>query len=361
MSETESVPSAVEHERTAIHPEETLEDWLHQNPELLLDEQIMVISRQARLETGVADLIGLDCWGNVVIFEVKIGRSGSGSASEETILSQPQNYAQSLSHFDYDDLNDLYDEYTERVNSGEWDVDGSTVGAGTLQSDFEAVFGESLDEDQFGSTERMVVIAEEITRRTERNIRYLLGEGLDFQCVEIQAFHSPDGHNTMIASSIVVDYPLGRVRPEGRPSPTYPVLVDDILERAFPRFQSVTNAASVSELFPDGIDSREPELVSQNEAHPKSVTYRLAPKPDEGSVVIAIDVESNQAGISELQKMETSFEEYELEITGNSTYRVITRKWDIESAESLNEALQDEIAEAYAAMVRVGHRALAAN
>lgn len=361
MIETESVPSGVEYEQTAIHPEETLEDWLHQNPELLLDEQILVISRQARLKTGVADLIGLDCWGNVVIFEVKIGRSGSGSASEETILSQPQNYAQSLSHFNYADLNDLYQEYTERVNSGEWAVDESTVGGGTLQSDFEAAFGETLDEDQFGSTERMVVIAEEITRRTERNVRYLLGEGLNFQCAEIQAFHSADGHNMMVASSIIVDYPPGRVRPEDRPSPTYPVLVNDILERAFPRFQSVTNAASVRELFPDGIDTREPELVSQNDDHPNSITYRLAPKPDEGSVVIAIDAHRDYTGISELQEMQTEFKEHELEVTGNQTYRVVTRNWDIDDAESLDDALLDDIAEAYAAMVRMGHRAFTAN
>ncbi|MFC6975106.1 hypothetical protein ACFQL1_11230 [Halomicroarcula sp. GCM10025709] len=359
MSETESVPDAAEYEQTSIHPEETLEDWLHQNPELLLNEQILVISRQARLETGVADLIGLDCWGNVVIFEVKIGRSGSGSASEETILSQPQNYAQSLSHFGYDDLNELYQEYVERVNSGEWDVDGSNVVGGTLQSDFEAVFGETLDEDQFGSTERMVVIAEEITRRTEMNVRYLLDEGLDFQCVELQAFHSAEGHNRIVASSTIVDYPPGRVRPKDRPSPTYPVLTNDILERAFPRFQSVTNAASVSDLFPDGIDDREPELVSQNENHPTSITYRLAPKPDDGTVVIAIDVQG-ETGISELQGMQTEFEAHGLEITGNQTYRVVTRKWNIDDAESLDDALLDDIADAYAAMVRMGHEAFTA-
>jgi len=363
MSETESVPDTVAYNQLAVNLEKTLEDWLHQNPDLLLDEQIFLISRQARLETGVADLIGLDCWGNVVIFEVKIGRSGSGSASEETILSQPQNYAQALSSYGYDELNKLYQDYWTQLDRGEWNVGEVSVGGGTLLTDFQTVFGDSIKEHQFNTKQRMVIIAEDITRRTEQNVRYLLDEGLNFQCAEIQAFSPPENHShgMMLASSTIVDYPLGRVRPKDRPSPTYPALVNDILDRAYPRFQSVTNAASISELFPGGVDEREPELISRNNEHPTSVRYRIAPKPDSGTVVIAIDVQGdNVDAVSKLQEMQTEFTENGLDVTGNQTYRVVTRKWELDGAESLDEALLDEIAEEYATLVRMGHEAYTA-
>jgi len=362
MSKTESVPDTVGYNQIAVNLEKTLEDWLHQNPELLLDEQIFLISRQARLETGVADLVGLDRWGNVVVFEVKIGRSGSGSASEETILSQPQNYAQALSSYGYDELNKLYQDYRTQLDRGEWNVGEASVGGGTLLTDFETVFGDSIKEYQFNTKQRMVIIAEDITRRTEQNVRYLLDEGLNFQCAEIQAFSPPENNSRgmMLASSTIVDYPLGRVRPKDRPSPTYPALVNDIIERAYPDFRSVTSAASVSELFPEGIDEREPRLVSQNAEHPTSIRYRLAPKPDNGTVVIAIDAQGDGVnGVSELQEMQARFEMEGLDVTGNQTYRVVTRKWAIEGADDLDENLRDEIADSFATLVRLGHKAFA--
>jgi len=351
-----------QYDRLAIEREEVLEDWLHRSPELLLEEQILIIGRQVRLETGVADLVGIDCFGNTCVFEVKIGRSGSGSASEETILSQPQNYAQSLSSYDYEGLNDLYQDHRARLTRGEWDVSEGSDRGGNLLTGFETAFGESLEPHQFNSIQRMVVVAEEITRRTEENARYLVDEGLNFQCLEIQAFRSPNGDDpgTLIASSTIVDYPQGRVRPKDRPSPTYPTLVNDILERAYPDFRSVTSAASISELFPEGIDVREPRLVSQNVDHPTSIRYRLAPKPDDGTVVIAIDAKGNSVdGVSELQRMRAEFEEQGLDVTGNQTYRVVTRKWKLDGADDLDEDLRDEIADAFATLVRLGHEAFA--
>jgi len=360
--ETENEVEVVARDRTAFESEEALEDQLHRSPELLLDEQVFLIGRQVRLDTGVADLVGLDRWGNVIVFEVKIGRSGSGSASEETILSQPQNYAQSLSSFDYEDLNKLYQEYHDRIERSEWDVSEALDRGDNLLTGHETAFGESLEECQFNTTQRMVVAAEEVTRRTEQNVRYLLSEGLNFQCSEVQAFRSSDteANSTILATHIAVSYPSGRVRPKDRPSPTYPALVNDILERAFPNFQAVTNATSVSELFPEGIDTREPQLVSQNENHPTSIRYRLAPKPDDGTVVIAIDAQGGSVdGISELQEMQAEFAEQGLDVTGNQTYRVVTRKWKIEGADNLDEDLRDEIADAFATLVRLGHEAFA--
>jgi hypothetical protein len=94
--------------------------------------------------------------------------------------------------------------------------------------------------------------------------------------------------------------------------------------------------------------------------HPTSIRYRLAPKPDDGTVVIAIDAKGNSVdGISELQRMRAEFEEQGLDVTGNQTYRVVTRKWQIEDSDDLDDDLRDEIADAFATLVRLGHEAFA--
>ena len=76
--------------------------------------------------------------------------------------------------------------------------------------------------------------------------------------------------------------------------------------------------------------------------------------------MIAIDAQGDSVdGISELQEMRAEFAEQGLDVTGNQTYRVVTRKWEIEGADDLDEDLRDEIAGAFATLVRLGHEAFA--
>jgi hypothetical protein len=76
--------------------------------------------------------------------------------------------------------------------------------------------------------------------------------------------------------------------------------------------------------------------------------------------VIAIDAKGNSVDVhTELQRMRAEFEEQGLDVTGNQTYRVVTRKWEIEGADDLDEDLRDEIADAFATLVRLGHEAFA--
>jgi hypothetical protein len=321
-------------ERKPIRPETALESILHANPALILDEQLLIIGRQVRLDSGVADLIGCDQFGNVVVCEVKIGRSGTGSASEETILSQPQNYASSLSKFDYDDLDELFRDYRTRLDDGEWDVDQAAARGGTVRSTYEATFGIELDEHEFNSEQRLVVVAEEITRLTAANVRYLLEQGLHFQCTEVKRFALPDegDERTVLACSVVVDYDIGRVQPARRPSLTYPELVATILERAFPEIQSTMNADSISDVLHGEIDSREHRLVSNNPSHPDSVVYRLGVKPDDGVVRIGIDIRGDDdTSVDRIQMNADMFTRHGFEVTGNETYRVVIVERDVDS------------------------------
>jgi hypothetical protein len=344
-----------------IRPEAALESILHANPQLIADEPLLIIGRQVRLDSGVADLLACDRHGNVVVVEVKIGRSGTGSASEETILSQPQTYAGSLSNFEFDDLSELFQEYASRLNGGEWEVERSYAAGGNLLQAMETVFGSAPEEHQFNTEQRLVVVAEEITQRTAANARYLLEQGLHFQATEVKRFTLPEEDATdrnLLTSSVIVDYSSRRVRPKRRLSPTHPELASEILERAFPELQSLVEADSVTELLPNGLDTREHRLISNNPAHPEDVVYRLDVKPDSNTVLIGIDVKGDDDRVHEqIAEQETRFSESGFTVSGNKTYRVVVADWNLDNPEDIHDVI-DEVADQYALLVQLGHDVL---
>jgi hypothetical protein len=348
--------------RDPIRPEAALESILHANPRLIVDEHLLIIGRQVRVDSGVADLIALDEYANIVVIEVKIGRSGTGSASEETILSQGQNYASDLSTFDYEALDELYQEYRSRLERGEWDDAQADAPGGSLRSVVETTFGKELAEHEFNTEQRLVVVAEEITRRTAANIRYLLEQGLHFQATEVQRFVSPtstDERGSILSSSLVVDYELSRVRPKQRGSPTYPELVAPIVERVFPSISSVVQAETVADVFSDGFDTRGPELHSQHPDHPDGVVYSLAVKPDHGEVTLTIDnLDDDPNIVEQIQSHRDVFTAEGFTVKGNTRYRLVEKQWSVEGVDEVRDQSAG-IGEQFAMLVRLGHSVLA--
>lgn len=343
-----------------IRPEAALESILHTNPELILDEPLLIIGRQARLDSGVADLVTIDQFGNVVVIEVKIGRSGTGSASEETILSQPQTYAADL-NTDYDALESLYQDYRTRLDDGEWEVAQANAPGGTLQSGFETMFGNELAEHEFNTEQRMVVVAEEITERTAANARFLLEQGLHFQCAEVQLYSPPGDSQTehsIVASSLVVDYDLNRVRPKDRPSPTYPDLVAELVQPVFPELRGIVQAEVPNDVFPDGFDTRGPALESRHPEHPDGVIYYISPEPDNDRVTIGIHNMNELPEVGEkLHAATDAFEQAGLTVKDNSRYNVVWKRWSVETVSDVRD-LQPEITKHYKRMVQLGHEVL---
>ena len=246
LDDGQATPRTVKLNQEAVDTEQQLESWLHANPEVILNEPLMIFGRQSKLDTGFSDLLALDQWGNVVVVELKKGKSGSGSASEETILSQPQNYAQALSNYDYEDLAGLYREYKINVRDNNWGVDETAVIEDSLKQAHDTVFANELNESAFNAYQRMVILAEEITSRTENNSRYLLEQGLAVQCVAIQWFQFPEGaevNHSLLASSTVVDYPLSKIRPEDS-DPDYSDLLTAVRDRAYPQVKDTLDLES---------------------------------------------------------------------------------------------------------------------
>ncbi|MFC7323580.1 hypothetical protein ACFQMF_03175 [Halorubrum rutilum] len=277
-------PRTLELDREAVETEWQLESWLHANPEVILNEPLLIFGRQYSLSTGLPDLLALDQWGNVVVVELKKGQSGSGSASEETILSQPQNYASDLSNYEYADLEDIYREYKANVRD-EWEVSESAVVEDTLKEAHETALGGDVEESEFNTHQRMVILAEEITSRTENNARYLLEQGLAVQCVAVQRFETDDEREFLVAST-VVDYPLSRVQPEDS-KVDYSHLIRNVRDRVFAEVSDVTRHERPGDM--SGAASRRLGFHSQHPEHPDSVLYRFTPRMvEQGRATVSI-------------------------------------------------------------------------
>ncbi|WP_312909951.1 hypothetical protein [Natronosalvus caseinilyticus] len=270
-------------DRHTVDAEYILESWLHANPEVILDEPLLIFGRQYRLSTGLPDLLALDQWGNVVVIELKKGKSGSGSASEETILSQPQNYAQSLSRYKYSDLEEIYDEYKANVRTGEWNVGDAAVVEETLADAHKVALG-GANRSSMNTHQRMVILAEDITSRTETNARYLLEQGLYVQCVEAQCFDFPnEGERTspdsVLVGSTVVDYPLSRIQPDDG-SVDYSAFIRAVRDRTYDRVKDTLQVNHPDEIASDSA-SRVIQATSNHPEHPDSVLYIFKPRPKE--------------------------------------------------------------------------------
>jgi hypothetical protein len=266
--------------REKFETEWELESILHVNPEIILNEPLLIFGRQYGLDTGIPDLLALDQWGNVVVVEIKRGRSGSGSASEGSILSQPQTYAGSLSSYKYDDLTEVYTEYKSNIRSGKWDVDEVEVGVDSLIEAHAEQFGTGIDQSAFNQHQRMVILSEEITGHTENNANHLVREGLPVQCVEVQWFEFPDGSsgdegNSLLVSSTVVDYPKSRIQPEDN-TVDYSDLLAKVRDQVYPDVAEMARFESPTDMHRSG--SRKLEFASRHPDHPNTVRYRFIPR-----------------------------------------------------------------------------------
>lgn len=228
--ETPSAGSSYEHR--PARDEFQLESWLHQNADMLLGEQLLIISRQFSVETGKPDLLALDKYGNIVVFELKAGKSGSNSATEKSILGQPQSYSRAISSVEYAELDEAYREYRLEVKDGKWEGVQVPSHDEPLDSIFEQWFGRSISIEQFNTNQRMVIVAEQITWTTEQNVRHLVREGLPMQCVEIQRLVNSDTDSKgILAAETVVDYPLEHVKPEYESTEDFETLLVSVRER----------------------------------------------------------------------------------------------------------------------------------
>lgn len=163
-----------------------LEILLEKNPEYFFDNsKILIIGRQVttNLNTFI-DLLGVDQFGNTVVIELKRAKT-----PRET-LAQLIEYASFIDNLDYDQLNDIYQNY-----SGE---DASL-------EDYHQEYYKSEREEKlsWNKNSKLIIVASNITTEIKQTSMYLRKKGLDVYCLEFKYFANNSG-NKMISSDFVV-------------------------------------------------------------------------------------------------------------------------------------------------------------
>lgn len=191
----------IQAEAADIDVEEHLESWLENSPTVLLeDEPILWIGRQSSAATAETvlfpDLVGLDSAGNLVLVEVKRGRT------PRDVIAQVLEYATWAAGLTDQDLERLASAYWERKEEGR----------STLKGAFSEVFfaeDETARLPQFNQRQILFIVAGEIHPRVAQVARYLREQGgLDVRCVAFDVFRAASGEIVVSVDTAVGETPI---------------------------------------------------------------------------------------------------------------------------------------------------------
>jgi len=164
-----------------------LEKLLEINPEYYFDNaQILIIGRQVttNLNTFI-DLLGVDEAGNTVVIELKRDKT-----PRETI-AQLLEYASFVDNLDYDQLNQIYQNYS-----------GEEIGLENYHLEF---FKNGLIKSaiSWNKLSKLMIVAQDITPEIRQTSLYLRKKGIDVYCLEFKYFVNTSGQK-MISSDFIV-------------------------------------------------------------------------------------------------------------------------------------------------------------
>ena len=181
----------------AEHDEETLENWLEQNSNgILEDSGVLVIGRQVHTPLGgIIDLLGIDRHGDLVIIELKRDKT-----PRETI-AQALEYASFIEGLDYEGLEGICRSYTK---------DETLNLAGIHRDHFRL---ESDDAVTFNKDQRMAIVGQRITPEIKQSALFLGSKGVRVTCVEFTYFQTSDGIDRLMSQETVVDGSTQKLTP----------------------------------------------------------------------------------------------------------------------------------------------------
>ena len=224
--------------KTQLELEKHLENWLENSPrQTLAQEDFLWIGRQtsATDERGTIfpDLLGIDSKGNLVIAELKKGRT------PREIVAQLLDYAAWADGLSEPQIREIAEDYFE--NQGEFE-------SKTFDEAFRTAFDMSdpneLPEFNKGHL-RLFIVAEEIPARVERVCRFLRNShGMDINCIAVSMFKTESREVVVSTETIVGDENLAapeteqRKRSSSPPRPSSDTPVEQIAREAV---QKLTN------------------------------------------------------------------------------------------------------------------------
>ena len=177
------------------HQEATLENWLEENPDgILEDGRVLVIGRQVTTNLGsVIDLLALDREGDVVVLELKRDRT------PRDVVAQALEYASFAEQLDALQLEEILQSYMN---------DDSLA----LADYHRQYFGLTPDEAvAFNKDQRIVVVGQSVTPEIRQTSAFLRSKGSRVTCVEFSFFQSSEG-TRLLSQEIVIGTELPRTQ-----------------------------------------------------------------------------------------------------------------------------------------------------
>jgi len=216
------------------HTEETLEAWLEQNSESIVEDgALLIIGRQVTTNLGCSiDLLALDREGNTAIVELKRGKT-----PRETV-AQALEYASWVETLEYSELEQILRDYLndENYNLSEYHK---------AYFELKETEGVSFNKDQ-----RIVIVGYEISQPIRETAIFLRKKGLRTTCIEFNYFKTELKEQLMSVEIVVGKEPIkkGPIKTESRPTTTKDKILADLDENALPIFRAVFNFAEKNKL-----------------------------------------------------------------------------------------------------------------
>jgi len=187
-----STAELVEASRTNLDLETHLESWLARSPWAIAQEPILVIGRQANAinedTTIFPDLVGLDKEGNIVIVELKKGKT------PRDVVAQLLEYAAWANELSDESIHDIATHYFSRHSD-------------LIEKTLTESFCETFETDELPSLNqrlRLFIAAEQISPSISRVCRFLrMAHGVDVNCIEFSIYQTESGEILVNSQSIV--------------------------------------------------------------------------------------------------------------------------------------------------------------
>ena len=181
----------------AGYPEQDLENWLERNPTVLADgEPLLVIGRQVPTEAGPIDLLALNAAGDLVVIELKRGRT------PREAIAQALDYLSVVEDWDPELISTTAQQYLRAAGSTLSTVDEALAEMNTPDGEEEDA-EQAPAEVRLNARQHVFVVAQEISPALRRIANLLNRKGLLVRCVEFRRYLGSDGTSLADVSTVV--------------------------------------------------------------------------------------------------------------------------------------------------------------
>ena len=250
--------------KTKLEFEKHLENWLENSPEqTLAQEDFLWIGRQtsATDEDGTifSDLFGVDSEGNLVIAELKKGRT------PRDIIAQILDYAAWAADLSPEQIHGLADDYFQKRDK---------FRGKTFTEAFREVFDvpETDELPRLNEDLRLFIVAEEIPSRVARVCRFLRNShGINVSCIDVSIFQTESGEVVVSTETVVGDEDFAapktqqQERPSSPPRPPSDRPIEEIILEAVQEFtKGDLNAIFTLKDIEQIISGKHPDLAKSD-------------------------------------------------------------------------------------------------